>query len=445
MRGAGRHVPDALDVGVHEGGVAAPVLGRRVGQDELRQLALRLEAREQRAALAGHRIDRGDVGEREQASDRAGGVQRRLTEALVELAAAGAGDVRHHAVEDRAPRLVLVQAEVEEVAEEPPGLRHAQDVGALELGRAGVALGGGREAEPGGRVAHGDEAEADEGRLLGAVDQLVDLPGLEAAVEAHVGRVGEPPRRARDRGGGSAGVLANRQAGRRVVEIGRGVPDVVAVGEGQRGDAAVRPPLAQERARDRAGVTAGRRHREGHEAVLARDVVLPAAPRHRVAVAHEKAVAEILGRRRIGHAHRAVEHPERHLAAAVGHVEEEPAVAARGVPRPQHVEVRFALDQTRRVARGQGEIGDGLVRRVSRVDADAEDPRDLLVGARVTEGAAVEHRRTLCDPERCHGHRIDSSCGRVSAAASRGRRRHRSACRPDSSRRSRWRAAGRRG
>src|SRR5262249_24555244 len=84
--------------------------------------------------------------------DRAGGVQRRLTEAMVELAAAGAGDERHHAVEDGAPRLVLIEAEVEEVAEEPSGLRHTQDVRALELTRAGVAVGGGRQPQPGARA-----------------------------------------------------------------------------------------------------------------------------------------------------------------------------------------------------------------------------------------------------------------------------------------------------
>src|SRR4029453_4269662 len=86
-----------------------------------------------RPGAAGPRTAGRHGGEREQAADGAGGVQRRLTEAVVELAPAGAGDVGHHAVEDRAPRLVLVQAEVEEMAEEPPRLRHAQNVGALEL------------------------------------------------------------------------------------------------------------------------------------------------------------------------------------------------------------------------------------------------------------------------------------------------------------------------
>jgi hypothetical protein len=35
--------------------------------------------------------------------------------------------------------LVLVEPEVEEMAEEAPALRHAEDVGAIERPRAGVA------------------------------------------------------------------------------------------------------------------------------------------------------------------------------------------------------------------------------------------------------------------------------------------------------------------
>src|SRR5262249_56060952 len=113
------------------------------------------------------------------------------------------------AVEDGATGLGLSEAEVEEVAEEPSGLRHTQDVRALELTRVGVAVGGGREPKPGRGVTHGDETETDERWPLGAVNELIDLPGLEPAVEAHAGRIGEPPRRARDRGGGGAGALAH--------------------------------------------------------------------------------------------------------------------------------------------------------------------------------------------------------------------------------------------
>src|SRR5262249_33040858 len=88
----------------------------------------RLEPRELRAALSGHLIERRGIGERKQASDRGGRVQGGLPEALVELAATGARDVNDHAVEPSAAGFVLVQAQVEQVAQEAPGLRDADHV-----------------------------------------------------------------------------------------------------------------------------------------------------------------------------------------------------------------------------------------------------------------------------------------------------------------------------
>src|SRR5262249_30567136 len=83
--------------------VAAPVFGRGINRDDLRHDVARLESGQERAALAGHPIERRGIGEREQASDRAGRVERRLPEALIELAPAGARDVRDHAVEHLPP------------------------------------------------------------------------------------------------------------------------------------------------------------------------------------------------------------------------------------------------------------------------------------------------------------------------------------------------------
>jgi hypothetical protein len=58
-------------------------------------------------------------------------VARRLGEAVVEEAEAAARDVRDQAVKDFAVRLVGVEAEVEEVAEEPAALRDAEPVRAV--------------------------------------------------------------------------------------------------------------------------------------------------------------------------------------------------------------------------------------------------------------------------------------------------------------------------
>ena len=84
----------------------------------------------------------------------------------------------------------------------------------------------------------------------------------------------------------------------------------------------------------------------------ARHVVLPADPGDRPAVPHQKAVAEVLGRRGIGHAHRAVEHAERDLAAPVGHVEQA-AADCRGRDRPAAADRnRSGTRRDRRRSRG---------------------------------------------------------------------------------------------
>jgi len=80
-----------------------------------------------------------------------------------------------------------------------------------------------------------------------------------------------------------------------IVGLGHGMRNMVAVGEGQRIGAAIGPELAT----DTAGHAGDARHGERHHAVLARDVGLPADPRHRVAVAQEKAVTEIFRARGI--------------------------------------------------------------------------------------------------------------------------------------------------
>ena len=335
---------------------------------------------------------------------------------MIELAAPRAGDVGDEPIEDTMARFVLVQAEVEEMTEKAAGLRHAEDVRPLELGGAGVAVGRRGGPEPRGGVAHGEEAEADEGRMLRAVHELVDLARLEVTVEADAGRAGEPPRRPRDGHGGSTRVLADGQACGRVREVGGRVREVIAVGHRQGRDARVGPPLAGDRPADGPVPVPRRRHREGHQPVLPRDVVLPAAPPDRVAPAHEEAVAEVLGRRRVGHPWRAVEHAERDLAAAIRDVEEEAAVAARRIAGPQDIEIRVALDQTRGAAGCCRQIGDGLVRRVRRMDAEAEHAHDLFVRAGRPEWTTVEHRRTLRDLERGHGHWIDPSFAHVIAS-----------------------------
>ena len=65
---------------------------------------------------------------------------RRLAKALVELAAPATGDQGYEAVKDQALALVLVQAQIQEVAQEPAALRAAKAIGVLDLPGTRIAL-----------------------------------------------------------------------------------------------------------------------------------------------------------------------------------------------------------------------------------------------------------------------------------------------------------------
>ena len=59
---------------------------------------------------------------------------------MVELAMLAAAHMGDQAVEDHAVLLILIQPEVQEMAQETPALRHAKAIGVLEVACAGVAL-----------------------------------------------------------------------------------------------------------------------------------------------------------------------------------------------------------------------------------------------------------------------------------------------------------------
>ena len=125
-------VVGAVEVGVDEGAVAGPVLGRRVGIHDLRQIALGGEAGQQAVGQAGVGVGLGLIGEGEQAVDAAGGLAGGLGETLVELAALTSGDVGDDAVEHGAARLVVVDAVVQEGAQVAAALGDAEGVGVVD-------------------------------------------------------------------------------------------------------------------------------------------------------------------------------------------------------------------------------------------------------------------------------------------------------------------------
>src|SRR5437867_11009537 len=109
-------------------------------------------------------------------------IARGLRKAMIEAAAAATRYMRHHAVENLASLLVLIEAVVQEGAQEAPALRHAESIGALEVA-ALIAQHGDVVAavfQERDHVAHRRGAESDYSRIFGRVHQLVDATRLEA-------------------------------------------------------------------------------------------------------------------------------------------------------------------------------------------------------------------------------------------------------------------------
>lgn len=133
-----------------------------------------------------------------------------------------------------------------------------------------------------------------------------------------------------------------------------------------------------------------------------RYVVLPAAPRDRVALPEQPAVpgaelADHAGRRRD------IERTRRDAIAAIEDVEEEPTVAPRRVDRPQDREVCRAGDASFAVGGRECDVRDHPVRRRGRIEGEVGRPAQQLVRAGIAERApAVEWLRRVLDRPDAH-------------------------------------------
>src|SRR6185312_8747143 len=121
---------------------------------------------------------------------------RRLRETQIEGTAIGRL-VRDGALEQAVMRLVFVESEMDKGANPAPALRGAVDDGVPDgvAERIGRTLRRLAVAQEGDEVARRGETEPDDGRILRAIDQLVDVIGVEAALQADALRI----RRSRER------------------------------------------------------------------------------------------------------------------------------------------------------------------------------------------------------------------------------------------------------
>ena len=108
----------------------------------------------------------------------------RHREAIVEAALAAARDVNERAIEYRLAVLVDVQAAQQHGLDETAGLRDTEDRGLLRRRRPFQRI----VAQVGHEIADARHAERDDDRIARRVGELIDAAGLEAAVEADLGR-----------------------------------------------------------------------------------------------------------------------------------------------------------------------------------------------------------------------------------------------------------------
>ena len=293
-----------------------------------------------------------------------------LREAQIEAAAAGAGHVRHDAVEHLAAPLVFVEPIVQVRPQEAPALRHAERNRALDRPRRNRQRIGRRVFQVRDHVAHGRGTHAHDGRILRFVNDFVDLAGLEAAVEIHARQVGhdlsiretrELPVAPRDEAARALDRVAHAQGVGRIVRVGHGIRGVVAIGE-RRVECGLRDDhLAADDAHERRPVVGGNRRIDMDEAVTHRRIELPPHPQQREALLHQEAVAHVRVRRGIQAPVGVVVEAEHALAAAIRDFVQHGAVAAPDLFRLDQIEVRRELHASARVSRGLVDVGDDLV------------------------------------------------------------------------------------
>ena len=196
----------------------------------------------------------------------------------------------------------------------------------------------------------------------------------------------------------------------RVVDVGRRIGDVVAVGHVQHVGCLVHHPVAADEAGDRRAVEVpGARDAEAEAArAVARDVPLPADPDDGEALPHEERIAPsgriVRIETRRG---RAVEVARREFPPSVAHLDDPDAAPPCGVHGLQHGEASRCLHESVGVARGAGQVHDPVVHRIGRVDPERDPAPQHLVRAVVAERSAVEH-----DGLRVDRHTEDAGVGR---------------------------------
>jgi len=154
-RRRGGKVALPIQVNVSQCGMATPVLRRGVDEENLGQLASGGQPRQQSIRAAGFRVCLRRVVKGEQVFHAVLIRIGRLAKALVELAAPTTGNQGNEPVKDSPIPLVLVQAQIQEMAQESAALRATEAVGVLDMPSTRIALLSGAVPQKGDQIPHG--------------------------------------------------------------------------------------------------------------------------------------------------------------------------------------------------------------------------------------------------------------------------------------------------
>ncbi len=225
-----------------------------------------------------------------------------------------------------------------------------------------------------------------------AVDELVDLTRLEAsgARDPRLA-VDEPPLIPWHDAAGRQAAVALGQHVVGVLRVGDGIRPVVAMTERQGDRLLVHRPVAAHEALDRATAVGCDGRVQAQDAVALRHVELPADPDEREAQPQRKRVTKLGLGRRVQAPRSAREIRQHRLPPAVPDLEQRDRAFARHRLRAQHHEIRGGDDAPARVLLRVGEIHDGCVGGVGRVERELHHADQLLVAAHRPEGSPTEN------------------------------------------------------
>src|SRR5215472_6074574 len=141
-----------------------------------------------------------------------------------------------------------------------------------------------------------------------------------------------------------------------------------------------------------------------HQPVGFRHVVLPAAPDHGIAVAHQKTIASVGWPGRIDWPRHAVKCRQCQPVAAVRYIEQQAVVAARLLGRRKDADVSREMHQAVAPALGQIDIDDSAVQPLRRVNGEVCGAVELLVAPDMVEFPTIGERLAGLDLEPDNSH-----------------------------------------